>query len=72
MEAFLEIGKTYIEKDFEGRPTGSMYKYLGIMDRANKDKEHEFQCIEFDCEDDFLHFDSNMPDSEFESFLYKQ
>ena len=45
-QPFLEVGKTYIEIDFDGLPSGSLFRYDGIVNNR-----HVFQCLEFDCED---------------------
>ena len=63
---FLVDGATYIEKDNDGLPTGSLFKYCGIVDQ-----EHEFQCLEFDCQDVFQHYSTETSESQLSNWFHR-
>lgn len=74
-ESFLEIGCTYVEKDSNGVPCGSLYKYVGIETLIMGDVAksfHKFQGLEFDCEDDVQNYSTDNNDQFFKDIFYKQ
>lgn len=71
-EKFLEIGHFYIGKDDQGNATESMFKYCGVVDRADGNNEHEFKCVVFDSDDVYEHYDVSTTESEFQKWFFKQ